>query len=129
MKKMKIPIAVVASFMLLLSSAQVALAATRLPCLSCNRDQLEGWCNTNGGTFFPPGTGGAYACLLPDGTLVSCGGTIPICGQTRTVGDAPLWGLTSIISMQEQLLTTIKTLEARVKSLEDKLNEIEKRQR
>jgi hypothetical protein len=131
MRKIKTPITVSTSFLLvfLLSSVEVKSAPPRLPCLNCNRDQLEGWCNENGGIFFPPGVGGAYACLLPDGTLVGCGGTIPICTQSRTVGDAPLLDLKSIISMQEQLLTIMKSLEARIKRLEDKRDEIENKRR
>lgn len=111
------------------SAATDALQATRLPCLSCSRDQLEGWCGQNGGIFFPPGTGGAYACLLPDGSLVACGGTIPICTQSRIVSEAPVWDLASIIAMQERLLATIRTLEERVGALEERLKKLEGEQR
>ena len=53
--------------------------------------QLEGHCNDQGGLYFPPGTGGAYACLLPDGTLIVCGGSFPYyCVESRTLEDKGL---------------------------------------
>lgn len=53
--------------------------------------QLEGHCNEQGGLYFPPGTGGAYACLLPDGTLIVCGGSFPYyCVESRTLEDEGL---------------------------------------
>lgn len=59
-------------------------------------DQLYGYCNTYGGQFFPHGVGGAYACLLPDGTLIVCGGSFPYyCVESRTVDDKGL-GLTDV---------------------------------
>jgi Spy/CpxP family protein refolding chaperone len=48
---------------------------------------LQLYCGQAGGTYFPPGTGGAYACLLPDGTLIVCGGIVPFCTETRTLED------------------------------------------
>jgi Heavy-metal resistance len=54
-------------------------------------DALEGHCNEHGGLYFPPGVGGAYACLLPDGTLIVCGGGFPYyCVESRTVEDEGL---------------------------------------
>jgi hypothetical protein len=51
-------------------------------------DALEGYCNEYGGLYFPPGVGGAYACLLPDGTLIVCGGGFPYyCVESRTLDD------------------------------------------
>jgi hypothetical protein len=53
--------------------------------------QLEGHCNEHGGLYVPPGTGGAYACLLPDGTLIVCGGDFPYyCVESRTLEDKGL---------------------------------------
>ena len=53
--------------------------------------QLEGHCNEHGGLYFPPGVGGAYACLLPDGTLIVCGGDFPYyCVESRTLEDKGL---------------------------------------
>ena len=53
--------------------------------------QLEGYCNDQGGQYFPPGLGGAYACLLPDGTLIVCGGDFPYyCVESRTLDDKGL---------------------------------------
>src|SRR5688500_16967499 len=53
--------------------------------------QLEGHCHEHGGLFIPPGSGGAYACLLPDGTLIVCGGDFPYyCVESRTLEDKGL---------------------------------------
>jgi DNA-binding MarR family transcriptional regulator len=53
--------------------------------------QLEGYCGDQGGLYFPPGAGGAYACLLPDGTLIVCGGDFPYyCVESRTLDDKGL---------------------------------------
>jgi Spy/CpxP family protein refolding chaperone len=45
-------------------------------------DKLEGYCYENGGLYSPPNVNGVYYCLLPDGTLIGCGGSIPICTQS-----------------------------------------------
>src|SRR5262249_19710230 len=66
-------------------------------------DALEGYCNENGGVYFPPGVGGAYACLLPDGTLIVCGGGFPYyCVESRTLKDKGL----RLSEMQTQNITT-----------------------
>ena len=54
-------------------------------------DQLYGYCNAYGGQYWPPGLGGAYACVLPDGTLIVCGGDFPYyCVESRVVDDKGL---------------------------------------
>ncbi len=59
-------------------------------------DALQGYCNEHGGLYFPPGEGGAYACLLPDGTLIVCGGAFPYyCVESRTLEDKGL-GLSEV---------------------------------
>ncbi|HTK87068.1 MAG TPA: periplasmic heavy metal sensor [Nitrospiraceae bacterium] len=51
-------------------------------------DQLYGYCTEYGGQYWPPGLGGAYACVLPDGTLIVCGGDFPYyCVESRTLDD------------------------------------------
>jgi Spy/CpxP family protein refolding chaperone len=51
-------------------------------------DQLFGYCTEYGGQYWPPGLGGAYACVLPDGTLIVCGGDFPYyCVESRTLDD------------------------------------------
>jgi Spy/CpxP family protein refolding chaperone len=65
--------------------------------------QLEGHCNEHGGLYFPPGAGGAYACLLPDGTLIVCGGSFPYyCVESRTLEDKGL----GLSEAQAQDITT-----------------------
>jgi hypothetical protein len=41
---------------------------------------LKALCEKNGGHYSAPGApGGVYYCLLPDGGLIACGGTIDTC--------------------------------------------------
>jgi hypothetical protein len=117
----------VGSALVLLSTAQVAYAVPRMPNPNPNRDQLEGYCNENGGIFFPPGVGGAYACLLPDGTLIACGGLIPWCTQSFQVPEDKLSDFRSTIGAIDQLVSTIKTLEQRLENLEIRATKIEQR--
>ena len=129
MKRSKIAVAAIGSF-LLLSAVGVAVAIPKLPAGELTEDKLRGWCNEQAGVFFgknvdPPGS--VYGCLLPDGTLVACGGWIPICMTTRqgqAVGD--LWGLKTIISAMDQQSEALKKLEDKIKILEDKVGEMER---
>ena len=69
-------------------------------------DQLYGYCTEYGGQYWPPGLGGAYACVLPDGTLIVCGGDFPYyCVESRTVDDKGL-GLSDV---QIKNITTLAT--------------------
>ena len=69
-------------------------------------DQLYGYCTEYGGQYWPPGLGGAYACLLPDGTLIVCGGDFPYyCVESRTLDDQGL-GLSDV---QVKNITTLAT--------------------
>jgi hypothetical protein len=69
-------------------------------------DQLYGYCNAYGGQYWPPGLGGAYACLLPDGTLIVCGGDFPYyCVESRTLDDKGL-GLSDV---QVKNITSLAT--------------------
>ena len=129
MKRSKIAVAAIGSFLLL---SAVAVAATpKLPAGDLTEDKLRGWCNEQGGVFFGkdvPTSGSVFACLLPDGTLVSCGGLIPICLTTRqrqAVDD--LWGFKTIISAMDQQSEALKKLEDKIKILEDKVGEMERR--
>ncbi|HEX6532229.1 MAG TPA: periplasmic heavy metal sensor [Nitrospira sp.] len=69
-------------------------------------DQLYGYCNAYGGQYWPPGLGGAYACQLPDGTLIVCGGDFPYyCVESRTLDDKGL-GLSDV---QVKNITSLST--------------------
>ena len=69
-------------------------------------DQLYGYCTEYGGQYWPPGLGGAYACVLPDGTLIVCGGDFPYyCVESRTLDDKGL-GLSDV---QIKNITTLAT--------------------
>ena len=69
-------------------------------------DQLYGYCNEYGGQYWPPGLGGAYACVLPDGTLIVCGGDFPYyCVESRTIDDKGL----RLSDAQLKNITTLTT--------------------
>jgi hypothetical protein len=110
-----------------LSAAQATHAIPKLPNGNPTPTQLEGYCNEHGGIYFPPGVGGAYACLLPDGTLIACGGLIPWCTQSFQVSEDEFTKFNSTIGAIDQLVTSIKTLEERLKNLETRATRIEQR--
>jgi len=98
-------VAVVSVFLVLLLFHD-ADARKRIDGRMFTPDQLYGYCNTYGGQYFPPGLGGAYACLLPDGTLIVCGGDFPYyCVESRTLDDKGL-GLSDV---QVKNITTLAT--------------------
>src|SRR5215467_5856651 len=98
-------IAVVSVFIVLLL-VHDADARKRIDGRMFSPDQLYGYCNEYGGQYFPPGLGGAYACLLPDGTLIVCGGDFPYyCVESRTLDDKGL-GLSDV---QVKNITTVAT--------------------
>jgi Spy/CpxP family protein refolding chaperone len=81
---------VVVSVFLLLSLSQVAKARDSLTGKIVSEFNLSLLCDLEGGVFFPAGLGGAYACLLPDGTYIVCGGIVPFCTETFTLRDKKL---------------------------------------
>jgi Spy/CpxP family protein refolding chaperone len=80
----------VVSVFTLLSVIQVANARDSVSGKIISEFNLSLLCAADGGVFFPAGTGGAYACLLPDGTYIVCGGIVPFCTETRTLEDKGL---------------------------------------
>jgi hypothetical protein len=112
MRGKKIAVAVVSVFMLL-SVVQVASAISDF-----TPDALEGYCNENGGTYFPPGTGGAYCCLLSD-KLICCGGSIPICTQSlKTPGGQMSISESLILSMQTSIVTKLNDITVQLNNLQ-----------
>jgi Spy/CpxP family protein refolding chaperone len=97
----------VASVFVLLLDFQVANAARKsINGRMFSPEMLLGYCNENGGIYFPPGVGGAYACLLPDGTLIVCGGDFPYyCVESRTLEDKGL-GLSEVQTRNIKALAT-----------------------
>jgi Spy/CpxP family protein refolding chaperone len=83
-------LAAVVSVFILLSLSQVANAREPVTGKIISEFNLSVLCGLEGGVFFPAGLGGAYACLLPDGTLIVCGGIVPFCTETRTLRDKEL---------------------------------------
>jgi len=88
-KTWKLFVAVMAGCMLLLGN-QDAMAA------KLTTGQLKKGCGKLGGVYFPPGAGGAYACLAGD-SLTICDGQVPAghqyCQTYRTVGGGGLTNL------------------------------------
>ena len=76
--------------------------------------QLEGYCTEKGGLYSPPNQSGVYFCLLPDGTLISCGGSVPGCTASSTAGPGGL-------SLRDQ----IAIAGLAVAEIEQKLNEFD----
>ena len=98
-------VAVVSVFIILLLFHD-ADARKRIDGRMFSPDQLFGYCNAYGGQYWPPGLGGAYACVLPDGTLIVCGGDFPYyCVESRTLDDKGL-GLSDV---QVKNITTLAT--------------------
>ena len=98
-------VAVVSVFIVLLLFHD-ADARKRIDGRMFSPDQLFGYCNEYGGQYWPPGLGGAYACVLPDGTLIVCGGDFPYyCVESRTLDDKGL-GLSDV---QVKNITTLAT--------------------
>ncbi|HXH24023.1 MAG TPA: hypothetical protein VNI78_02165 [Vicinamibacterales bacterium] len=62
-----------------IGAVRISEAAPPLPSGKPNPDKIEGWCQEHGGTYSPPNESGYYACILPDGTVVACGGRISGC--------------------------------------------------
>jgi len=63
----------------LLFAATASQAAPPLPSGNPNPDKIEGYCGENGGTYWPPTEAGVYGCVLSDGTIIVCGGSLPGC--------------------------------------------------
>lgn len=68
------------SALALLFAATSAHAAPPLPSGGASPTKIEGYCNEHGGTYMPPGPEtSTYGCILPDGTIINCGGRISGC--------------------------------------------------
>ena len=97
---------------------QVAQAAPKDVHSQFTETQLEGYCNEHGGVFFPSDTGtgaGVYACLLPDGTLIACGGAVKGCTATQSLPPTGPLGLIGLANIN--IIRNLQTLAGEVKSL------------
>lgn len=64
----------------LLFTATYAYTAPPLPSGSSSPTKIEGYCGEHGGTYWPPGPeSSTYGCILPDGSVVVCGGSLTGC--------------------------------------------------
>lgn len=76
--------------LVLLSGASFAHAAPPLPSGSPSPTKIEGYCGQNGGTYWPPGPeSSTYGCILPDGSVVVCGGSLSGCDTISKAGGLP----------------------------------------
>lgn len=102
----------------LLSGIWSAQAAPESPPKLESPTAIEGWCNEHGGIYMPPGGGAeTYGCLLPDGSILICGGGIAcdLIPPTLTlpVSKLPLDAVGLVMEVQTQV---------KLEALQDKLD-------
>ena len=74
----------------LLLTVSVSQAAPPLPSGPPSTTKIEGYCNENGGTYWPPSAeSSTYGCILPDGTVIACGGAITSCSTIEASAGLP----------------------------------------
>lgn len=120
----RITIAAVISVLISLSVVQAVDAVPKLPPIT-TRDAIEGWCNEHGGSFFPPSSAGVYGCILPDGTIVVCDGTLPGCdviprlrhGKVGGFKDLTIRELLATTATEQQIITKLDSLANQVQSI------------
>ena len=117
-----------AAFMVLLS-ATFALSQVRTAWAapkSTTPDAIQGFCNTVGGTYFPPAhPGGAYGCLW-DHMVIVCGGSLPGCSQgpantlppgAFTYEGILIWSAAATLANQQDILDKLDNLTTLVNQL------------
>ena len=94
---------------------------------STTPDGIQGFCNTVGGTYFPPGgANGAYGCLWDDMVII-CGGNKSGCTQgpislTFTTGTFPAEGLLvvgtdALMKNQQEILNKLDDISSKLDML------------
>jgi len=74
----------------LVFTASVSLAVPTLPSGPPSPSKIEGYCNEHGGTYWPPGgESSTYGCILPDGSVIACGGGITSCSTIPASSGLP----------------------------------------
>jgi hypothetical protein len=117
MKSKSVVVSLFTIFLLLTIS--VSKAAPSLPSGSNSPSQIEGYCFENGGTYWPPGPeSSTYGCILPDGSVVVCGGSLPGCEVLEASAPLPptklpLAGINLTIGVQTK---------TQLESLQDKID-------
>lgn len=94
---------------------------------STTPDGIQGFCNTKGGTYFPPGgANGAYGCLWDDMVII-CGGNQTGCTQSPITlklptGTYPAAGLevvgtNALMKSQQEIMNKLDDIETKLDAL------------
>jgi hypothetical protein len=93
MKRTSVVVLLIACVELLMfacvSNQPSASIARRVELQPMSPDHLKELCGKLGGVYSPPSPGGVYYCLLPNGGLIACGGTMGCTFDPRTSGKPP----------------------------------------
>lgn len=103
----------------LVFATQVAQAVPPLPAGNPSPTKIEGYCTENGGTYWPPGPESTtYGCILPDGSVIACGGAITSCSTIPAAAGLPPSKLPlAIVNLKLQIQTR-----GELKLLQDKMD-------
>jgi hypothetical protein len=106
----------------LLSAATFSHAAPPLPSGTSTPTKIEGYCGEHGGTYWPPGAeSSTYGCILPDGSVVVCGGSLAGCDVIEKAAvlppKLPLAGIS--LTMQVKGESKLDLMQDKLESLED----------
>jgi hypothetical protein len=92
-----------------------------LPSGSSSPTKIEGYCGENGGTYWPPGPeSSTYGCILPDGSVVVCGGSLSGCDVIAKAAVLPPKLPLDAINLTMQVKS-----ESKVDALDGKLDVLE----
>jgi hypothetical protein len=106
MKQTSAIILIIASVVLLMfacvsnqpaTSTQSPTSTARKNIKHISPSDLKELCDFNGGVYSPPSAGGVYYCLLPDGGLIACGGTMGCTYDARQSGKPPPRGIKELM--------------------------------
>lgn len=117
MTRGRMVIVAVVSIGFLLSFSEFANALN--PCqFGCSSSDLKKICDDRGGTYMAPSAAGVFACLLPDGTLISCGGYVySYCTQTRTLPGTDFSQIDSLLlTTDTSILTKVNDISTQLQS-------------
>ena len=104
-----------------LFAVSVSHAAPPLPSGPPSPTKIEGYCNEHGGTYWPAGPeSSTYGCILPDGSVIVCGGSLGGCDTIEASAQLPPKLSLDAINLKIGLETETKQVE-----ISDKLDLLE----
>ena len=105
-----------------LFTVSVSQAAPPLPSGPPSPTKIEGYCGEHGGTYWPTGPeSSTYGCILPDGSVIVCGGSLRGCDTIEASAGLPPRKLTlDVVNLKIGLETETKQVE-----ISDKLDLLE----